>query len=141
MLVVVLHIGVLFHLGGVVSELVRRAEDEFMVEQAVVVDDEPDLLALLHLDPVGHVQHLVAVLAHDDTHRPGWFVRISVFAERKRLMAERMCNGKRDERHDDGSRSHDDGLHALISCILSTGSYLRNAAARATSAATRALRP
>jgi len=34
--VVVLHVGVLFHRGGVASDVVRRAEDEFMVEQAFV---------------------------------------------------------------------------------------------------------
>src|ERR1051326_2702731 len=49
MRVVVCHVGMLFHLGGMPADALFGAEDEFVIEQALVVDDESDLLALLHL--------------------------------------------------------------------------------------------
>ena len=41
-------------------------EHEFVRELAGVLEDEADLLAALHLDPVRHVFHLAVALAHDD---------------------------------------------------------------------------
>src|ERR1043166_1010462 len=49
MRVVVCHVGMLFHLGGMAADSLFGAEDEFVIEQAFVVD-ESDLLALLHRD-------------------------------------------------------------------------------------------
>src|SRR5262249_648751 len=97
MRVMVLHVGMFFHLGRMSVDALFRAENKFVIEQALVVDDEPDLLTLLHLDRGGQVQHHVAVLTHDHVNGPGRLLRITLFAESAGVVAKRGRRGRRDE--------------------------------------------
>ena len=47
------HVGVLLHLNGVLEVLLKRGQNELMIQLAVVAKLKADLLAAADLDPVG----------------------------------------------------------------------------------------
>ena len=84
--IVMLHVRVLFHRFRMLQIFRGRSQNEFMVELAVVADDEFDLLAGADFDPLGHEHHLTVTFAHRDLHDARGLFGIARFACRERLV-------------------------------------------------------
>jgi hypothetical protein len=71
----------------VLQVFVGRGEHEFVLQLPAVAQQEPDLLALAHFDPVGNEDHLPVQLAHRDLNGLRGLLRVARLAGREIGMA------------------------------------------------------